>query len=244
MSLPPLRGVAGFPRPRTLSPPHGAAPREPLSSMRKLRTVIVEDETMFRQLVHSTLRQARDLQVTAAFELGKPALDYCLRHEIDLLVVDLVLPDLNGMEIVREIRRSRPEVLILIITAHPSAQLPAELIALGVNGYVDKTEPIEFVLKAIETVRHGGMFFASHVQAKTVKFAPGTARTLAVPLTRREEEIARMVASGKMSKEIAERLNLSLRTVEKHRENIMQKVGVHKVASLTRWCIESGLVGD
>jgi DNA-binding NarL/FixJ family response regulator len=176
--------------------------------MRKLRTVMVEDETMFRQLVHSTLRRARDLHVTAAFELGRPALEYCLRREIDLLVVALVLPDLNGMEIVREIRRSRPEVLILIITAHPSAQLPAELIALGVNGYVDKTEPIGFVLKAIETVRHGGMFFASHVQAKTAKFAPGTARVLPVPLTRREEEITRMVASERMSKEIAERLKV------------------------------------
>lgn len=212
--------------------------------MRKLRTVIVEDETMFRQLVLSTLRQARELQVAAAFELGKPALQYCLRHEIDLLVVDLVLPDLNGMEIVRELRRSRPDVIILILTAHPSAQLPGELIALGVNGYVDKNEPIEYILKAIETVRNGGMFFASHVQAKTAKFVPGQVRSLRAPLTRREEEVARLVAGGKMSKEIAVRLNLSLRTVEKHRENIMQKVGVHKVASLTRWCIEAGLVSE
>lgn len=212
--------------------------------MRKLRTVIVEDETMFRQLVLSTLKQARDLQVIGAFELGKPALQYCLAHEVELLVVDLVLPDINGMEIVREVRRSRPEIAILIITAHPSAQLPAELVALGVNGYVDKTEPIEYVLKAIETVRNGGMFFASHVQAKTGGLLPGVGRKLAVPLTRREEEVARLVAGGKMSKEIAVRLKLSLRTVEKHRENIMQKVGVHKVASLTRWCIEAGLVGE
>jgi two-component system, NarL family, nitrate/nitrite response regulator NarL len=156
--------------------------------------------------------------------------------------VDLVLPDMNGMDIIRELRRTAPEMKILIITGHPSELLPAELVGLGVNGYVDKTEPLEYVLNAVETVRHGGMFFASHVQAKSGG-APLLARRapLKVPLTKREEEIVRLVATGEMSKEIAARLKLSLRTVEKHRENIMQKVGVHKVASLTRWCIEAGL---
>jgi two-component system nitrate/nitrite response regulator NarL len=211
--------------------------------MRKLRTVIIEDEVMFRQLVQSTLRRAKDLQVVGSFDRGEPALQFCLRNQPDLVVVDLVLPDIDGMEIVRELRRATPETIILIITAHPSERLPAELVALGVNGYVDKTEPIEYVLKAIETVRNGGMFFASHVRARTGRASGGLA-ALKVPLTKREEEIARLVAAGKMSKEIASRLQLSLRTVEKHRENIMQKVGVHKVASLTRWCVEAGLAEE
>jgi DNA-binding NarL/FixJ family response regulator len=212
--------------------------------MRKLRTVVIEDETMFRQLVLSTLRRARDLNVIGTFELGKPALRFCLKERPDLLVVDLVLPDINGMEIVRQLRRVAPEMIILIITAHPSDQLPAELVAIGVNGYVDKTEPIEYVLKAIETVRHGGMFFASHVRARSGGGVRSVGKLAAHPLTKREEEVARLVAGGKMSKEIAARLKVSLRTVEKHRENIMQKVGVHKVASLTRWCVEAGLAED
>jgi DNA-binding NarL/FixJ family response regulator len=133
---------------------------------------------------------------------------------------------------------------ILVITAHPSERLPAELMVLGVNGYVDKTEPIEYVLSAVETVRSGGMFFASRVRAKGgagVSFS-GPRPTLEVPLTQREQEIARLVAAGQMSKEIAAKLNLSVRTVEKHRANIMEKVGVREVASLTRWCIQAGLV--
>jgi len=115
---------------------------------------------------------------------------------------------------------------------------------LGVNGYVDKTEPIEYVLSAVETVRSGGMFFASRVRAKggTVTTFAGTRPPLDVPLTPREQEIARLVAAGQMSKEIASKLNLSVRTVEKHRANIMEKVGVREVASLTRWCIQAGLV--
>ncbi len=212
--------------------------------MSKLRAVLIEDETMFRQLILLTLGKVKDLQVVGEFGLGKVGLEFCLREKPDILVVDLMLPDINGMEIAREVRRAVPEMKILVITAHPSERLPADLMALGVNGYVDKTEPIEYVLSAVETVRSGGMFFASRVRAKggTVTTFAGTRPPLDVPLTPREQEIARLVAAGQMSKEIASKLNLSVRTVEKHRANIMEKVGVREVASLTRWCIQAGLV--
>lgn len=211
--------------------------------MRKIRAVLIEDETMFRQLILLTLGKVKDLQVIGEFGLGKPGLEFCLREKPDMLVVDLMLPDLNGMEIAREVRRELPDTKILVITAHPSERLPADLMVLGVNGYVDKTEPIEYVLSAVETVRSGGMFFASRVRAKGGSGGlPVTRPTLEVPLTEREQEIARLVAAGQMSKEIAAKLNLSVRTVEKHRANIMEKVGVREVASLTRWCIQAGLV--
>jgi DNA-binding NarL/FixJ family response regulator len=214
--------------------------------MRKLRAVLIEDETMFRQLILLTLGKVKDLQVIGEFGLGKPGLDFCIREKPDILVVDLMLPDINGMEIAREVRRTVPDMKILVITAHPSERLPADLMVLGVNGYVDKTEPIEYVLSAVETVRSGGMFFASRVRAKggaTTAYS-GPRPTLEVPLTQREQEIARLVAAGQMSKEIAAKLNLSVRTVEKHRANIMEKVGVREVASLTRWCIQAGLVDN
>jgi len=210
--------------------------------MRKLRAVLIEDETMFRQLIVLTLAKVKDLQIVGEFGLGKPGLDFCLREKPDLLVVDLVLPDINGLEIAREVRRALPDMMILVITAHPSERLPADLMVLGVNGYLDKTEPIEYVLSAVETVRSGGMFFASRVRAKRAGGLPLTRPPLEIPLSAREQEIARLVAAGQMSKEIASTLNLSVRTVEKHRANIMEKVGVREVASLTRWCIQAGLV--
>ena len=200
---------------------------------------------MFRQLILLTLGKVKDLQVIGEFGLGKPGLEFCLREKPDMLVVDLMLPDVNGMEIAREVRKALPETKILVITAHPSDRLPADLMVLGVNGYVDKTEPIEYVLSAVETVRNGGMFFASRVRAKGGNAQGGlivTRPVLQVPLTEREQEIARLVAAGQMSKEIAASLNHSVRTVEKHRANIMEKVGVREVASLTRWCIQAGLV--
>jgi len=200
---------------------------------------------MFRQLVVSTLTQVNRLQVIGEFVEGRPALDFCLREKPDLAVIDLLLPDINGLEIAARIRREVPAMNLLIITAHPSEQLPMDLIALGVNGYIDKTEPIEYLLSAVRTIREGGMFFATHVQAKA---GGAPARNFVqripreIPLTNRQREIARLVAAGQMSKEIASQLKLSYRTVEKHRENIMQKIGVHDVASLTRWCLEVGLV--
>ena len=199
---------------------------------------------MFRQLIVSTLGRVKDLEIIGAFGLGKPGLRYCLQEKPDLLVVDLVLPDIDGLEIARKVRRAQPGIKILVLTAHPSARLPSDLLELGVSGYVDKTEPIEYVLNAVDTVRRGGMFFASHVQAKSGRPPPLATRSvvLKVPLTKRETEVARMVSTGMMSKEIALKLNLSLRTVEKHRENLMQKVGVHELASLTRWCIQAGIV--
>jgi DNA-binding NarL/FixJ family response regulator len=199
---------------------------------------------MFRQLILLTLGKLKDLQVIGEFGLGRPGLDFVLREKPDLLVVDLMLPDLNGIEVAREARRALPDLKILVITAHPSDRLPADLMGLGVNGYVDKTEPIDYVLSAVETVRNGGMFFASRVRARggSASAMTGTRPSMPIPLTEREQEIARLVAAGQMSKEIAAKLNLSVRTVEKHRANIMEKIGVREVASLTRWCIQAGLL--
>lgn len=214
------------------------------SRLPKLRTVVIEDETMFRQLILATLGTIRNVEVVGEFGFGAPGLDYCLRRRVDLLVVDLLLPDLEGLEIARRVRDAKPKVKILVITAHPNERLPGELMALGVAGYVDKKAPVEYVVNAVETLSRGGMFFASHVQAQSVhrQGAHPHAVAVKVSLTEREREIVRLVADGKMSKEIASILNLSYRTVENHRAKIRQKVGVHEVASLTRWCIEAGLV--
>ena len=211
--------------------------------MRKIRTVIIEDEIMFRQLMRSTLSKRKSLEIVGEFELGKPGLAFCLKEKPDLLVVDLLLPDMHGLEVAAVIRRKVPEMRILVLTAHPSPRLPADLVALGVGGYVDKTEPIAYVLDAIETVCRGGMFFATHVGAKGgVVAGAADGHPIDHGLTMREQQIARLVAAGKVSKEIAHTLDLGSRTIEKHRKNIMRKAGVQEVASLTRWCVQVGLM--
>ena len=222
------------------------------------RVVIIEDNTVFRKMLSMALVRVRGVVVSAAFDSGKEGLEYCLRTKPDLLAVDLFLPDLHGLEIVREVRARLPATRILVLTGHPDGDLPARLVAQGVHGFVDKAAPLSYIMQAMESLMEGGMFFATHVPPKGatpsaraalpkvaagVRSDPEAFSLEAVKvLSAREIEVARLVAEGFSSKELAARLGLSVRTVEKHRANIMEKVGVHEVASLVRWCVQTGLV--
>ena len=222
------------------------------------RVVIIEDNTVFRKMLSMALVRVRGVVVSAAFDSGKEGLEYCLRTKPDLLAVDLFLPDLHGLEIVREVRARLPATRILVLTGHPDGDLPARLVAQGVHGFVDKAAPLSYIMQAMESLMEGGMFFATHVppkgatpsaQAALPKVAAGVrsdpeafSLEAVKVLSAREIEVARLVAEGFSSKELAARLGLSVRTVEKHCANIMEKVGVHEVASLVRWCVQTGLV--
>ena len=203
------------------------------------------------------LSRVRGVLVSGSFGSGKAGLAFCLREKPHLLVVDLFLPDLHGLEIVKEVRARIPDTKILVVTGHPDGELPARLIAAGVRGFVDKNAPLSYALQAVESVMEGGMFFAAHVPPTPTgdgakggpkvpagaKEGPAALALVAVEtLSARELEVARLVSEGFSSKEIAARLDLSVRTVEKHRANIMDKIGVREVASLVRWCVQCGLV--
>ena len=200
------------------------------------RAVIIEDEAVFRHMLSMALSRMRGLVVAGEFADGKVGLDFCLKERPALLLLDLFLPGMHGLDIVREER------------------------AQGVHGFVDKAEPLSYVMQAIEAVMSGGMFFATNVAPKIVTAdaiaagnlphtppstkppAPAPSVEAVSVLSGREIEVVLLVSEGFSSKEIASRLNLSVRTVEKHRANIMEKVGVREVASLVRWCVQAGLV--
>ena len=207
-------------------------------------------------MLTSALSRVRGLVVAGSFKDGKTAVEHCLKDPPGLLIVDLYLPGMHGLEVVREIRAKLPATRILVLTGHPDGDLPARLISQGVHGFVDKSAPINYLIQAIESVIAGGMFFATNVPPKTsaagaqqpkvepsVKTGPPVASLDAIKtLSARELEVIRLVAEGHSSKEIADRLDLSVRTVEKHRANIMDKINVKEVASLVRWCIHAGIV--
>ena len=234
---------------------HRAAPAKDAAKV-PVRTVIIEDEIVFRQMLSSALSRVRGLVVSGAFKDGKSGLEFCLKDPPGLLILDLYLPGMHGLEVVKEVRAKLPNTRILVLTGHPDGDLPARLISQGVHGFVDKSAPLNYVLQAIESVVAGGMFFAAHIPPKatagsgqgpkvepSVKTGPQTITQDAVQtLSARELEVARLVAEGYSSKEIADRLDLSVRTVEKHRANIMDKINVKEVASLVRWCVQAGLV--
>lgn len=207
------------------------------------RIVLVDDTATFRGLLKETLQRRFNPRELLDFGQGRDALEACLKSPPDLLIVDLYLRDMDGRDIVRELREKGQSTRVLVLTAHPEAQLPAELLSLGVAGFVDKNSPFEQIDRAVQCVLEGGMFFSATVPPPVPRLMsePSVPRLGADVLSDREKEVVRLVARGLASKEIADKLGLSARTVEKHRARILAKLSLHDTPTLVRWCLRNGL---
>ena len=176
---------------------------------------------------------------------GAVGLQACLENPPELLLVDLQLPGKHGLDIVAELLQVHKNVKVLVLTGHAEPSLPGKLMRLGAAGFVDSTTaPLAYVIQAIYTVMAGGMFFASHVQAETNSIGGNLPLAGDIPpsdLSARELEVAQLVSAGRSSKKVASDLNLSTRSVENHRANIMENLGVWEVASLVPWVMQNGL---
>ncbi len=207
------------------------------------RFVIVDDSATYRELVREALTRRHPDLTFEAHALGREGIAACVAAPPDLLIVDLYLHDMDGRDIVRELRHRGITTRILAVTAHPDAGVPAELVQLGVAGFVDKHSPMEQLERAVQRLLEGGMFFSASVRPPEPR--PGDAAPIpAAPaevLTEREQEVVRLVARGYASKEIGTRLGLSTRTVEKHRARILARLGLHDIPTLVRWCVLRGL---
>jgi len=215
----------------------------PASPALSLNFVLVDDTATFRGLLKEALQRRFQPRSLRDFEQGGEALAACLKNPPDLLIADLYLRDMDGRDIVRRLREKGLATRVVMLTAHPEAQLPAELVALGVAGFVDKNSPLEQIDRAVQCVLEGGMFFSATVPPPVPSLAsePSLPRLGAEILSEREREVVRLVARGLLSKEIGTRLGLSTRTVEKHRARILAKLGLHDIPTLVRWCLRNGL---
>jgi DNA-binding NarL/FixJ family response regulator len=208
-----------------------------------LRLVLVDDTVTFRELLRDSLQRRFHPRELRDFANGRDALAACLAHPPDLLIADLYLRDMDGRDIVRELRRHNQTTRVVVLTAHPEAQLPAELVALGVAGFVDKNSPLDQIDRAVQCVLEGGMYFSATVPPPVPSLAaePAIPRAGSDALSEREREVVRLVARGLVSKEVASQLGLSTRTVEKHRARIFAKLGLRDIPTLVRWCLRNGL---
>ena len=209
----------------------------------QLHLVLVDDTATFRDLLRESLRRRFQPASLRDFGQGADALQACLQNPPDLLIADLYLRDMDGRDIVRKLRAKNLTTKVVMLTAHPEAQLPAELVALGVAGFVDKNSPLEHIDRAVQCVLEGGMFFSATVPPPVPSLAnePLLPQVGADALSEREQQVVRVVARGMVSKEIGSQLDLSTRTLEKHRARILAKLGLHDVPTLVRWCLRNGL---
>src|SRR5205085_1298009 len=163
---------------------------------------------------------------------GHAALAMLRERPIDVLVLDLTMPGVDGFEVLRRVRAGHPAVKVLVLTMHASAEYVSRAIREGASGYLLKDSAVQDLMSGIRAVMAGRPYYRPPVQHEIASTARGGGRR-SEPITDREREVLRLVAEGLSTKEVAARLDISARTVESHRANLMRKLGLHSVARLT-----------
>lgn len=217
--------------------------------MKTITVLLVEDHTIVREGLRALLKMEADLKLVGEAANGREAVQEALRLAPDVIVMDLAMPELNGLEGTRQILATRLRTKILILSAHCDDSYVEQALALGASGYLIKQSSAHVLSDAIRTVHRGGTYYSPSIarRLKALRQHPcslshPTPEPDAVHLTPREREVLQLVAEGKANKETAGALHVSIKTVEKHRQSLMNKLAIHDTAGLTRYAIESGVI--
>jgi DNA-binding NarL/FixJ family response regulator len=214
--------------------------------MSALRILIADDHELLRQGLRGLLEQVPGWEICGEADTGQDAVAKTLALRPDVIVIDFNMPDLNGLEATRQIVEKMPQAEVLILTAYESERLAVEFLSAGARGFLFKTDSMELLVKAVEQVRQHKHFLPAEIAERVLaKFAALQARDGQQPneeLSPRECQVLRLIAEGKVSKEIAEVLHISIHTAETHRSNIMRKLKVHTVAELVCFAMRNGLI--
>jgi len=217
--------------------------------MKKLRILIADDHSIVRKGLRSLLEQSAEFSVVGEAPDGRTALDLVKEKGPDVVILDISMPGMNGIEAAGLLRAGHPHIGILILTIYENEEYVNRLIQAGANGYVMKDADRNELYDAIRAVGSGGTYFSPGISriivGEFVKHArtPGAAAGNGKPaLTPREWEVLRLIAEGLSNPKIAEKLFLSIRTVNTHRVNLMRKLDIHDVAGLVRYAVQAGLI--
>ena len=214
--------------------------------MTQVRILIADDHEVVRRGIAAQIAQHPEWEVVAEATNGRDAVELALQLKPDLTVLDLTMPELNGLAAASRIVAGFPEARILILTVHDSEQLVREVLAAGAQGYVLKSDAGRILMAALETLLEGGSFFTPKVGRMVVDGYlrnPSSREELgASALSVREREIVQLLAEGKSNKEVATVLGISVKTAETHRSNIMRKGGFGSLAELVRYAIRNRII--
>lgn len=210
----------------------------------KTRVILADDHTLVRAGIRRILESQPDFAVVAEAAEGVAALDAVGQHGADVLVLDLNMNGLEGIEVLRRCKASHPDLKVVILTMHAGREYVARAIAEGADGYLLKDSAVQDLAAAIHAVMGGGTFFSPSIQHQMVEMVRDGSRQGLQSLTDREREVLALIARGQSTKEIAASLAIGQRTVETHRANLMRKLGVKSVALLTQVAIREGIVVD
>jgi len=211
------------------------------------RIVIADDHEMVRRGLAATLADDERWTVVAQAANGRAAAELVVLHEPDIAILDLSMPELNGLDATRRILAARPETSVLILTAHESEQLVREVLSAGARGYVLKSDAGRILVRAVEALLEGQTFFTSKVARLVLEGylrggGSGEPQDSATTLSVREREIVQLLAEGASNKEVARSLGISVKTAETHRSNIMRKMGFASLSDLVKYAVRNKII--
>ena len=212
----------------------------------KIKLLIVDDHPLVREGLRSCLVQEKSFEILGEAASGEEAIRLAKSTPPDIILLDINMPGMNGLETARILNKTAPKCKILILTMHDSKEYVTRMVATGVQGYVLKDSSPSELISAIDTVFQGGTYFSPKISEAVLNDYVKTVRKKgkkgSVELSRREAEVLGLIAEGLSNKEISSRLFVSVRTVETHRERIIRKLDIHTVAGLTRYALTKGIV--
>ena len=212
----------------------------------RVRVLLADDHTLVRAGVRRILESEPSLTVVGEVADGDAALEFVHGNPVDVLVLDLTMPGSDGFVVLRRVKAESPAIKVLVLTMHANAEYVARAVQDGADGYLLKDSAVQDLVGAIEAVQAGRAYYSPAVQRELSELL----RAHSAPprpmdtLTEREREVLRLVAAGLSTKEIASQLDISTRTVETHRANLMRKLNLKSVALLTQFAIREGMVQE
>ncbi len=216
--------------------------------MEKIKVLIADDHNVVRQGLRALLEAEQDITVVGEAEDGRQALRLALKLLPDVVVIDVAMPLLNGLEATHQIIKEVPSTRVLVLSSYSDDEYVRRVTEAGAAGYLLKQTAAADLIRAIREARNGNAYFSpaisrrllEHYRAAFLKGAPVGTRVNR--LTPREAEVLQLVAEGKVNKQISAELCVSVKTVEKHRQQVMNKLNIHDVAGLTRYAISKGII--
>jgi two-component system, NarL family, nitrate/nitrite response regulator NarL len=217
--------------------------------MKPITVLLAEDHMIVREGLRALLKLEDDIEVVAEAENGRQTVELARKLRPVVVVMDIAMPLLNGLEATRQILQAQPATRVLILSAHSDDAYVEKVMALGAAGYLVKQTAAHVLPEAIREVHKGNTFFSpaiskrrDHHQKKSQDRGDLRTDENAPHLSSREMEVLQLIAEGKANKETAEELHISVKTVEKHRQKVMEKLNIHDTAGLTRYAIATGII--
>jgi DNA-binding NarL/FixJ family response regulator len=213
--------------------------------MKPARIIIADDHELVRRGLAATLADVEGWSIVAQAANGRQAAELVVTHKPDVAILDLSMPELNGLDATRLILAAEPRTRVLILTAHESEQSIREVLSAGAQGYVLKSDAGRILVSAVAALLDGRTFFTSKVTQLVLegylRSAPGVPAVMPT-LSAREREIVQLLAEGRSNKEVAQRLGISVKTAETHRSNIMRKMTFDSLADLIRYAVRNKII--